>query len=49
VRMDDRVCLLVIIGVTEHGHKELVAVEDGYRESEASSGPSCSWGREVGG
>ncbi len=36
VRMDDRVCLLVIIGVTEHGHKELVAVEDGYRESEAS-------------
>lgn len=36
VRMDDRVCLLVIIGVTEHGNKELVAVEDGYRESEAS-------------
>ncbi|MFM5464950.1 IS256 family transposase [Aeromonas simiae] len=36
VRMDDRVCLLVIIGVTEHGHKELVSVEDGYRESEAS-------------
>lgn len=29
-------CLLVIIGVTEHGRKELVAVEDGYRESEAS-------------
>jgi len=26
----------VIIGVTEHGRKELVAVEDGYRESEAS-------------
>ncbi len=24
VRMDDRLCLLVIIGVTEHGHKELV-------------------------
>ena len=36
VRMDDRLCLLVIIGVTEHGHKELVAVEDGYRESSAS-------------
>jgi transposase-like protein len=34
--MDDRLCLLVIIGVTEHGRKELVAVEDGYRESEAS-------------
>lgn len=36
VRMDDRLCLLVIIGVTEHGHKELVAVEDGFRESSAS-------------
>jgi len=36
VRMDDRLCLLVIIGVTEHGYKELVAVEDGYRESSAS-------------
>lgn len=36
VRMDERLCLLVIIGVTEHGRKELVAVEDGYRESEAS-------------
>jgi transposase-like protein len=36
VRLDDRLCLLVIIGVTEHGHKELIAVEDGYRESAAS-------------
>lgn len=36
VRMDDRLCLLVIIGVTEHGRKELVAVEDGFRESTAS-------------
>lgn len=36
VRMDDRLCLLVIIGVTEHGHKELVAVSDGFRESSAS-------------
>jgi putative transposase len=36
VRMDNKVCLLVIIGVTEHGHKELVAVEDGFRESSAS-------------
>ncbi len=33
VRMDDRLCLLVIIGVTEQGCKELVAVEDGFRES----------------
>ena len=36
VRLDDRLCLLVIIGVTDQGHKELVAVEDGYRESEVS-------------
>ena len=36
VRMDDRLCLLVIIGVTEHGTKALVAVEDGFRESTAS-------------
>jgi hypothetical protein len=35
VRMDDRVCLLVIVGVTRE-EKELVAVEDGFRESEAS-------------
>jgi transposase-like protein len=33
VRMDDKLCLLVIIGVTEEGKKELVAVEDGFRES----------------
>lgn len=36
VRMDDKLCLLVIIGVTESGEKELVAVHDGYRESTAS-------------
>lgn len=36
VRMDDKLCLLVIIGVTESGVKELVAVHDGYRESAAS-------------
>lgn len=36
VRMDDKICLLVIIGVTESGLKELVAVCDGYRESAAS-------------
>lgn len=34
--MDDRLCLLVIIGVTDAGQKELVAVYDGYRESSAS-------------
>ena len=36
VRMDERQCLLVIIGATEQGIKELVAIEDGYRESELS-------------
>jgi transposase-like protein len=30
---DRRLCLLVIIGVREDGRKELLAVEDGYRES----------------
>ena len=36
VRMDDRQCLLVIIGATEDGNKELVALEGGFRESELS-------------
>ena len=36
VRMDDKQCLLVIIGATEDGHKELVALEGGIRESEQS-------------
>lgn len=36
VRMDDRLCLLVIIGSDETGKKELLALSDGYRESEAS-------------
>jgi putative transposase len=31
-----RECLLVIVGVTEQGTKELVAIEDGFRESEQS-------------
>lgn len=30
---EDRLCLLVIIGVRPDGAKELIAVEDGYRES----------------
>lgn len=33
---DDRLCTLVLIGVREDGSKELVAVEDGYRESKES-------------
>jgi transposase-like protein len=36
VRMEEKQCLLVIIGVTEAGRKELVAIEDGFRESELS-------------
>ncbi len=36
VRMDEKQCLLIIIGVTEAGRKELVAIEDGFRESELS-------------
>ena len=33
---DDRQCILVIIGATEDGRKELIAVEDGFRESKES-------------
>ena len=36
VRMDDKLCLLVIMGSDETGRKEVLAVVDGYRESEAS-------------
>ncbi len=34
--IDEWLCLLVIIGITERGRMNLVAVEDGYRKSEAS-------------
>ena len=33
---DDRLCTLVVLGVRSDGTKELLAVEDGYRESEES-------------
>lgn len=33
---DDRQCILVLIGATKEGHKELLAIQDGYRESEQS-------------
>ena len=33
---DDKLCLLVVIGVREDGEKELLVVEDGYRESTES-------------
>lgn len=40
VRLEDdagkRQCILVLMGATPEGHKELVAVLDGYRESEQS-------------
>lgn len=36
-RMEDaKDCVLVIIGVTDKGKKELIAIEDGYRESKES-------------
>ena len=37
VRLDDeRTCILVVMGATETGEKELLAVHDGYRESKLS-------------
>jgi transposase-like protein len=40
VRLEDtenqRQCLLIVMGATAEGHKELIAVMDGYRESEQS-------------
>lgn len=33
---EDRLCTLVVIGVKADGTKELVALEDGYRESKES-------------
>jgi len=37
VRLDDeRACILVLMGATKDGKKELIAVNDGYRESKLS-------------
>lgn len=37
VRLEEsKHCVLIVIGATEEGKKELVAISDGYRESEAS-------------
>lgn len=33
---DDRQCILVLMGATKEGKKELIAVHDGFRESEQS-------------
>ena len=34
--MDDKQCILVVMGATPDGKKELIAVEGGYRESKQS-------------
>ncbi|PCS21779.1 hypothetical protein [Candidatus Enterovibrio escicola] len=34
--MDDKLCLLVVIGIEDFGRKEVLSVVDGYRESEVS-------------
>lgn len=36
IRNDERQCILVIIGVSDSGHKELLGMEAGYRESALS-------------
>ena len=33
---DDRACVLVVMGATDKGKKEIIAIEDGHRESEQS-------------
>ena len=35
-RMDEKQCVLVIIGADEYGHKEVIGLIDGYRESTQS-------------
>ena len=32
----DKTAVLVVLGVDEQGHKELLAMEEGYRESTAA-------------
>jgi len=36
VRDDEKRCVLVVVGATEQGHKELITLEDGFRESTES-------------
>ncbi len=36
IRADERQCILMMIGVSDSGHKELLGIEAGYRESEFS-------------
>jgi putative transposase len=42
VRMDDRHCLLVIVGATVDGEKELVAIEGGFVKA-SCPGLNCCW------
>jgi putative transposase len=39
---EDRQCILVLMGATADGHKELIALTDGYREAN-SRGGRCCW------
>lgn len=41
LRDDERPCILVMIGVSDTGHKELWAIESGYR-NQSSVGSRCS-------
>ena len=36
IRMEEKQCLLVIVGATKDGKKEVIAIEGGFRESELS-------------
>ena len=46
---EEKQCILVIVGATDKGQKELIAIADGYRESEQkcsiSSGAALKWVR----
>jgi putative transposase len=39
IRTDERQCILVVMGVTDTGDKELLAIDAGYRESQLSWQP----------
>ncbi|WP_150141123.1 transposase [Candidatus Enterovibrio escicola] len=36
IRMDNKLCLLVVIDIDDASRKEIIDVVDGYRESEIS-------------
>ena len=43
----DKTALLVVLGVDEHGHKELLAMESGYRESTVAWARRCVHSRRA--